>query len=150
MKKATFIVEKTNTGYSAYCENYPVGTTGTTYQELKENMLDGLNMLLEDENLPLATEKDIIIRFDLQQFFEYHNELNILALSEQIGINNSLISQYKSGKKFPSERQTRRILQGIKNYGKKLTAPSNSSTAPATELSTSLNLTLDLTVTEIS
>lgn len=118
--KTTFIVEKTNTGYSAYTEDGSIATVGDTYKELKENMLGALNLLLEEKKLPLATEKDIIVKFDLAQFFEYYNGINILALSEKIGINNSLISQYKTGKKYPSEKQVQRIFQGIKSYGREL------------------------------
>ena len=120
--KTTFIVEKTNTGYSAYSEDGSIATVGETYKELKNNMLEALNMLLEEENKPLATKKDIVIKFDLAQFFEYYNGINILALSEKMGINNSLISQYKPGKKFPSEKQAQRIFEGIKSYGKELSA----------------------------
>ena len=118
--KTTFIVEKTNTGYSAYSEDGAVATVGDTYKELKNNMLEALNLLLEEEKLPLATEKDIVVKFDLAQFFEYYNCINIVALSEKMGINNSLISQYKTGKKYPSEKQARRIFQGIKSYGAEL------------------------------
>ena len=53
--KYIFIVEKTNTGYSAYAENANVATVGDTYAELKENMLEALNMLLEEEQKPLLT-----------------------------------------------------------------------------------------------
>ncbi|MDO5104466.1 type II toxin-antitoxin system HicB family antitoxin [Capnocytophaga sp.] len=118
--KTTFIVEKTNTGYSAYAENANVTTVGDTYAELKENMLEALNLLLEYEDKPLATEKDIVIKFDLAQFFEYYNGINIFALSKRIGISNSLISQYKNRKKYPSEKQVQKIFQGIKSYGSEL------------------------------
>ena len=123
--KTTFIVEKTNTGYSAYSEDGSIATVGETYKELKNNMLEALNMLLEEENKPLATKKDIVIKFDLAQFFEYYNGINILALSEKMGINNSLISQYKTGKKFPSEKQAQRIFEGIKSYGKEVVVCGN-------------------------
>ena len=100
--KYIFIVEKTNTGYSAYAENANVATVGDTYTELKENMLEALNMLLEEEQKPLAKENDIEIKFDLAQFLEYYNGINILSLSQKIGVSNSLISQYKTRKKYPS------------------------------------------------
>lgn len=118
--KTVFIVEKTHTGYSAYSEDGRVATVGDTYQELKSNMLEALNLLLEEENKALATPKDIVIKFDLAQFFEYYNGINILALSEKVGLNNSLISQYKTGKKYPSEKQAKRIFEGIKSYGAEL------------------------------
>ena len=118
--KYIFIVEKTNTGYSAYAENANVATVGDTYAELKENMLEALNMLLEEEQKPLAKESDIEIKFDLAQFLEYYNGINILSLSQKIGVSNSLISQYKTRKKYPSEKQAQKIFQGIKSYGMEL------------------------------
>jgi uncharacterised protein family (UPF0150) len=120
--KTTFIVEKTNTGYSAYAENQNVATVGDTYTELKENMLEALNILLEEEGKPLATAKDLDIKFDLGQFLEYYNGINILSLSKRIGISNTLISQYKNKKKYPSEKQVQKILNGIKSYGAELAA----------------------------
>ena len=118
--KYIFIVEKTNTGYSAYAENANVATVGDTYTELKENMLEALNMFLEEEQKPLAKENDIEIKFDLAQFLEYYNGINILSLSQKIGVSNSLISQYKTRKKYPSEKQAQKIFQGIKSYGMEL------------------------------
>lgn len=120
MKKAVFIVEKTNTGYSAYSENYNAATTGDTYEELKINMLDSLNLLLEHEGKKLATLNDITIKFDLQQFLSYYNGINISIISKKYKLNNSLISQYKSGEKYPSEEQARKIIESIKSYGEEL------------------------------
>jgi len=120
MKKAVFIVEKTNTGYSAYAENYNAATTGDTYEELKINMLDSLNLLLEHEGKKLATLNDITIKFDLQQFLSYYNGINISIISKKYKLNNSLISQYKSGEKYPSEEQARKIIESIKSYGEEL------------------------------
>lgn len=48
MKQIRFIVEKTATGYAAYAEdfdNIPVGTTGNTMTELKENIVSAMNLL---------------------------------------------------------------------------------------------------------
>ena len=77
-------------------------------------------MLLEEEQKPLAEENDIEIKFDLAQFLEYYNGINILSLSQKIGVSNSLISQYKTRKKYPSEKQAQKIFQGIKSYGMEL------------------------------
>ncbi len=120
MKKVVFIVEKTKTGYSAYAEDYNAATTSSTYEELKENILDSLNTLLEYEGKKLAKIDDITIKFDMQQFLNYYKGINVLDISEKIGMNNSLISQYKSGKKYPSESQAKKIIEGIKSYGKEL------------------------------
>ena len=45
--KIEMIIEKTNTGYSAYADKYPVYTVGTSLEELKINMLDALNLFFE-------------------------------------------------------------------------------------------------------
>ena len=120
MKKAVFIVEKTNDGYSAFAENYNAATTGDTYEELKQNILDSLNTLLEHEGKKLATFNDITIKFDLQQFLSFYSGINILAISKKYHLNNSLLSQYKSGDKYPSEAQAKKIINSIKSYGKEL------------------------------
>lgn len=120
MNKIKFVVEKTKTGYSAYSENYNASTTATTYKKLKSNMLDSVNLLLEHQGKKVATDSDITVKFNLQTFFELFNGVNILAISEKYNLNNSLISQYKSGEKFPSEHQARKIINTIKAYGKEL------------------------------
>ncbi len=120
MRKIAFIVEKTSSGYSAYAEDYNAATTADTYKELKQNMLDSINLLFEHEGKPLAKISDLSIKFDMQQFLNYYKGINILDISEKIGMNNSLISQYKSGKKYPSEIQAFKIIEGIKAYGREL------------------------------
>ncbi|WP_336689384.1 MULTISPECIES: hypothetical protein [unclassified Chryseobacterium] len=68
----------------------------------------------------LATLNDITIKFDLQQFLSYYNGINISIISKKYKLNNSLISQYKSGEKYPSEEQARKIIESIKSYGEEL------------------------------
>jgi predicted RNase H-like HicB family nuclease len=124
MEKIVFIVEKTNTGYSAYAkeEKYPFGTTGSTMEELKENMIDAANTWFEHKKMPLIGISDIAIKIDLPQFFEYYKEINASALSKRIKIDRSLLSQYRTGEKQPSEKQVHRILSGIKSLGQELSA----------------------------
>ena len=92
------IVEPTNTGYSVYAQNYPVATTGKDLIELKSNMVEALNLYFE-ENGPSITENDIKVTLDLAQFFEFYKVINAKAFSERIGMNQSLLAQYISGKK---------------------------------------------------
>jgi predicted RNase H-like HicB family nuclease len=116
----TFIVEKTHTGFSAYAEDYPVITTGSDIHELKQNMLDAINTWLESQGKKEVTDEAIHMRLDLQQFFKYYNVLNAKVLAGRIGMDNSLLSQYVSGKKTPSEKQVQRIVGGIRDLGKEL------------------------------
>jgi hypothetical protein len=124
MKKHLFVVEKTNTGYSAYAADFevtPVGTTGKHMKELKKNVLDALNEYRSYKKLKSVTEKDVIISLDLHQFFGYYNEINAKAFAERIGMNYTLLSQYIAGAKKPGEKQVHKIIGGIKDLGKELT-----------------------------
>jgi predicted RNase H-like HicB family nuclease len=119
--KPKIIVEKTKTGYSAYAEKYPVYTVGKSLDELKSNILKAMNLLLEESGKNV-TEDDLKITLDLPQFFEFYKVINAKALSERIGMNQSLLAQYIKGVKKPSSVQTKRILKGVQQVGRELAA----------------------------
>ena len=119
MKKIEMIVERTNTGYSIYAQNFPVATTGKDLTELKSNMVEALNLYFEEKGISVS-ENDIKVTLDLAQFFEFYKVINAKALSERIGMNQSLLAQYISGKKKPSAPQTQRILKGVQQIGREL------------------------------
>ncbi len=119
--KIEMIVEKTKTGYSAYSEKYPVYTTGKSLDEMKEKMVEALNLFFEKDKKKI-TEKDLKITLDLPQFFEFYKVINAKALSERIGMNQSLLAQYINGNKRPSATQTQRILMGVQKVGSELAA----------------------------
>jgi predicted RNase H-like HicB family nuclease len=119
--KIEIIIEKTKTGYSAYAEKYPVYTTGGSLEALKTNILEALNLYFEEQDKTI-TENDLKITLDLPQFFEFYKVINAKALSERIGINQSLLAQYIKGIKKPSATQTQRILNGVQQVGKELAA----------------------------
>lgn len=120
MKKVVFIVEKTNTGYSAFAQDYPVYTVGESIVDVRKNILDAINTWFEHKNLPEITEGQIELKLDIPQFFEFYKEINAKAISKRIGMNESLLSQYVTGVKKPSTKQRARILEGIKSLGKEL------------------------------
>lgn len=117
--KISIVVEKTKTGYSAYAEKYPVYTVGKSLEELKANILEAVNLLFEKSGKSVA-EADLKIILDLQQFFEFYKVINAKALSERIGMNQSLLAQYIKGVKKPSSAQTNRILKGVQQVGREL------------------------------
>ncbi len=117
--KIEMIVEKTKTGYSAYAEKYPVFTVGKSLEELKSNMIESLNLYFGRKK-ELLTERDLEIIVDLPQFFEFYKVINAKALSERIGMNQSLLAQYIKGIKKPSANQTTRILKGVQQVGHEL------------------------------
>jgi len=119
MKKITLLVEKTETGYSAYAEDYPVYTVGNNLDELKNNILEALSLYF-DETKSQITADDLKIVLDLPQFFEFYKVINAKALSERIGMNQSLLAQYIKGNKKPSTAQAQRILKGVQQIGREL------------------------------
>ena len=120
MKKIEIMVERSNTGYSAYSQNYPVATTGNDLVELKSNMIEAINLYFE-ENGKHVCEDDLKVPLDIAQFFAFYKVINAKAFSERIGMNQSLLAQYIKGIKKPSPVQTKRILKGVQQIGKELT-----------------------------
>lgn len=119
MKKYRMIIEKTDTGFSAYSSDYPVFTTGDSMNEVLDNSVEALNLYFEEINQIIKPEQ-IKLEIDFQQFFQYYNVINAKVLAEKIGMNPTLLSQYVSGKKRPSEAQSQKILSGINRIGKEL------------------------------
>jgi predicted RNase H-like HicB family nuclease len=118
--KYKFIVEKTDTGFSAYSPDYPVYTTGNNFTELLANAEEAISTYAEDRKISVDRE-DIDLEIDLQQFFQYYRVINAKFLAQRIGMNESLLSQYVKGKKKPSAKQTSKILNGIHEIGRELT-----------------------------
>jgi predicted RNase H-like HicB family nuclease len=118
-KKIEVIVEKTDTGYSAYNEETGVFTTGQAIQELQTNLLEALNLALNDTGY-FVTSENIQLNLDLKQFFQYYRVLNATFLAKRIGMNPTLLSQYVRGKKQPSSKQIEKIIKGIQSIGKEL------------------------------
>ena len=92
---------------------------GKTLDELKANILEAVNLLLEKSGKSVK-EGDLKIVLDLPQFFEFYKVINAKALSERIGMNQSLLAQYIKGIKKPSSNQINRILKGVWQVGKEL------------------------------
>jgi hypothetical protein len=68
MTKIEMIIERTNTGYSAYAKEYPAGTTGSDLHELTANMLEVMNFYFDEMGNKgrVITEKDLKIELDIR------------------------------------------------------------------------------------
>lgn len=117
--KYTATVEKTDTGFSSFIHDLGVYTTGKSITELRNNLVEALGLLFEDQNVSISPS-DIDLQIDLKQFFQYYRVLNASFLAEKIGMNPTLLSQYVQGKKKPSAKQTEKILEGIHEIGREL------------------------------
>lgn len=121
-KKVKVFVLKEKTGYSATTTigtNF-IATEAESFEDLKLNMIEALNFALEELEIEY-TLSDIRFEFDLESFFDFYKVINAKALSERIGMNQSLLAQYIKGIKKPSPAQTKRILHGVQQIGHELT-----------------------------
>ncbi|AYB32456.1 XRE family transcriptional regulator [Chryseolinea soli] len=120
MKKLVVKIEKTSTGFSAYCEKYPAFTTGKTLTELSSNMVESLNLYFDEEGKGRkVTARDLNFQLDLGNLFEIF-PINVKAFSNRLGMNYTLLIQYVKGVKKPSAKQTEKILEGMQEIGKEL------------------------------
>ena len=118
-KKIKMIVEKTDTGFSAFSKDYPIYTTGRTILELIDNALEAANLLFEEDDIRIEQE-NLKFEIDFKQFFQYYKVINAKFLANKIGMNPTLLSQYVQGRKKPSDAQTEKILLGIHQIGQEL------------------------------
>jgi len=118
-RKIKMIVEKTDTGFSAFSEEYPIYTTARTIPELIDNALEAANLFFEEESIRI-TQENLKFEIDFKQFFQYYKVINAKFLANKIGMNPTLLSQYVQGRKKPSDAQTEKILLGIHQIGQEL------------------------------
>lgn len=123
MKKPqiTMTVIKEDSGYSATAThgNRHIYTEGDTFDELKSNIIESVNLTFSDLNFVYSID-EIKLSLDLQSFFDFYKVINAKALSSRIGMNQSLLAQYISGSKKPSTMQRKRILKGVQQIGREL------------------------------
>lgn len=119
--KITMTITKEDTGYSAHAlvKNISINTQAETFEELKANILEVLNLSFEDKGFVYSIE-EIKLQLDIASFFDFYKVVNAKALSERIGMNQSLLAQYIKGIKKPSPAQTQRIFRGVQQVGKEL------------------------------
>jgi hypothetical protein len=119
--KINIIVLKEDTGYSASSSTGDdfIATEGNTFEQLKANILEAVNLSFEKKGFIYSIE-ELKFNYDLESFFDFYKVINAKALSERIGMNQSLLAQYIKGIKKPSTIQTKRILQGVQQIGKEL------------------------------
>lgn len=96
--------------------------TGGSVREAKEDFENSLEEMKEDmtdeEILRIITVPEY--HFDISSLFEYYKVINISAFAKLLGMNDTLLRQYKKGDTYISERQLKRIEKGIHNLGREL------------------------------
>jgi hypothetical protein len=123
-RKIKFNVGKTEDGFDAYARDGggSIVTTADTLDELKANALDAYNEHTAYHGQGKASIDDIEFEFDIPSFFEAYGIINAKALSNKIGMSNTLLSQYVTGIKKPSPKQVAKIAAGLREVGRELAA----------------------------
>lgn len=119
--KIKITITKEDTGYSAstLINGNFIGTQAESFEDLKANILEAVNLTFEDSGFVYGFN-ELQIEYDLASFFSFYKVINAKALSQRIGMNQSLLAQYIKGIKKPSKTQTIRILQGVQQIGREL------------------------------
>lgn len=115
------ILEKSNTGYSAFSEDLPGAVTaGETIDDIKENFAEVLEMkadYLEETGKKQEAEElrnaNVTYFLDLKTFFEYYSVFNKSALADYIGINPSLLRRLSLGLEELSDKKALQIKNGL-------------------------------------
>lgn len=120
--KVTLNIIKEDRGYSAVgkWKDRLLATQGDHWDDLQKMIVEMVNLTFEDLGYAYTLE-DIALTYDLESFFDFYKVINAKALSERIGMNQSLLAQYIKGIKKPSVAQTKRILKGVQQIGRELT-----------------------------
>lgn len=107
-------------------ENHVIFGDGDTVQEAKEDLQNSYQEMLDsyqEEGQPIPDElKDLEFeyKYDIASFFNEFNWINISALAKVLGMNKSLLHQYKKGNTYISHQQMKRIEAGIHELGRKM------------------------------
>jgi len=131
--KVTAIIEKNENGfYSVYVEDElpGIGLNGQGYsvEEAKTEMmkaLDDYKTMCQEEGVDIPSEISNLkfdYKYDMQSFFNYFSWINISQLAPKVGVNGSLLRQYKQGIAFASEKQCKKIQEGLRELGQELNA----------------------------
>jgi predicted RNase H-like HicB family nuclease len=127
IKKVTVIIEASSTGYGAYSEQL-TGITGygknaaeakkdlqSAFQETLE-AYDGVNVPAEFNNGNI----EFTYKYDIASIFDHFPMLDATNFAKKIGMNPSLLRQYKGGHTLAGDKQKEKIEIGLHELGREL------------------------------
>jgi len=129
--KTTALIEKGKDGtFGIFTPdiNSTIIGEGNTVAEAKadfENSVREIMQFYKEDGKELPEELKNIefeYKFDISSLFNYYDWINTSKFAMNAGINSSLMRQYKTGKVYISDTQTRRIEDTLHRLGKELTA----------------------------
>lgn len=75
------------------------------------------------EKIPAAYNNgnlEFVYKYDLASIFKHFGMLDATGLAKRIGMNASLLRQYKTKKAFASDKQKKKIEDGLHELGREL------------------------------
>ena len=130
MKKTALIEKKKDGGYMVYSAD-TISTIigeGVSVMEAKadfENTLKEVELDYEESGEALPEDLQGVVfeyKYDIASIFNYFDFINVSKFAKRVGINASLLRQYKTSNAYISEAQAMKIRQALRDVGEELSA----------------------------
>ena len=113
--------------YNINGDGYVINGRGNTVAEAKKafeaNMREVVELVKDEGEEPAEILKTAPqYKFSVTSLFEYYYMLNASALARYLGLNESLMRQYKAGDTYVSDAQLKRIEDGLHKLGQEFTS----------------------------
>ena len=97
-------------------------TVAEAKADFENSVVEVMQAYLENGDVLPEELKDIkfIYKYDIASMFDYYDWINVSQFAKKAGINASLMRQYRMGKKYISEYQTKKIEATLHTLGKEL------------------------------
>lgn len=124
-------IEKQSDGtyiaYNTTGEKVTLIGTGDTVKDAKEDFFNTIEEVKQSyidlgDEMPACLSEEIEFHFDISSLFEYYSMFNVSALGRYLGINDSLMRQYRRGDTHISDKQLKKIEDGIHRLATELAA----------------------------
>ena len=132
MRKLTVVIEKGPSHYAAFVskglKNHALSGTGNSVKEAIEDLHEALEEIREmytDDGMEVPKELQDVkfeYKYDVASLFDHFGEINISSFARKIEMNESLLRRYNKGLAVASEKQIKRIEEGLHELGRSLLA----------------------------
>lgn len=128
-KYVTAVIEASKTGFGIYSDELP-GITGygISIEAAKADLRTAIDEVLEahkeDGTEPMKQLNkgniEFIYKYDIESLFKYFGMLDATNFARKIGLNPSLLRQYKTGITLAGPKQKEKIEKGLHALGREL------------------------------
>lgn len=116
-KDGTFGIYTPNIKTTIIGEGNTVAEAKADFENSVKEMIDSY----EGEKLPTELSgMTFEYKFDIASLFDYFGWINVSKVASKLGINASLLRQYRQGNTYISEKQAAKIEAGIHSLAKEL------------------------------